>query len=68
MDQMIKDRRRVSYCGLIDSAIRSGSKLISTGDSTTRVLANQVLSDLLRLRREMPARRQYDVDIKNRKV
>jgi hypothetical protein len=60
MDQPIKERRRTSYSGLLESAIRSLTKLASSRDSMTKALANQALSDLLQLRRELPARRQFD--------
>ncbi|WP_019140054.1 hypothetical protein [Noviherbaspirillum massiliense] len=60
MSDTTKDRRRTSYSGLVESAIRSATKLASSHDSTTRTLANQVVSDLVLLRRELPARRQYD--------
>lgn len=68
MEEMTKERRRISYAGLLDSAIRSGSKLATTNDAGTRALANQLLADLFRLRREMPSRRRFDTDAKNEKA
>jgi hypothetical protein len=66
MEETVKDRRRTSYAGLLDSAIRGAAKLVSSRDAMTKSLANQVLADLMQLRREMPTRRQYDT--KSRKV
>jgi hypothetical protein len=60
MEKLVEDRRRVSYSGLLDSAIRSANKLISSRDSQTKILANQVLLDLMLLRREIPTRREFD--------
>lgn len=61
MQEPVKDRRRTSFSGLLDSAIRGVSKLTAANDPTTKSLANQVLKDLLQLRREIPARREYDM-------
>jgi hypothetical protein len=60
MEEPIKDRRRISYAGLLDSAIRSITKITSSSDPVAKALANQALSDLLKMRRERPARRQFD--------
>lgn len=60
-DDSKPDRRRMSYAGLIDSAIRSVSKLTTVGDAASKGLAHQALADLMRLRRSLPARRQQDI-------
>lgn len=60
MENAIKERRRTSYNGLLDSAIRGIGKLAASRDPAAKSLANQVLSDLVQLRREMPARREFD--------
>lgn len=60
MEQISKERRRTSYNGLLDAAIRGVGKLSSSHDPATRLLANQVLNNLTQLRRELPARRQFD--------
>lgn len=65
MDQPIKERRRLSQSGLLETAIRSAARLVSAQDATTRALANQMLSALMQLRRTMPQRRQ--ADLKTRK-
>ena len=62
MEDPVNDRRRTSYAGLLDSAIRSITKLASSSDSMTRTFANQALADLVKLRRVMPSRRQFDTN------
>lgn len=64
MDQPTTDRRRTSYNGLLDSAIRTATKLASVPDPLTKSLANQLLSDLTQLRRELPTRREYDTKVR----
>jgi hypothetical protein len=65
MDQPIKERRRLSQSGLLETAIRSAARLVSAQDATTRALVNQMLSALMQLRRTLPQRRQ--ADLKTRK-
>jgi hypothetical protein len=60
MDEMIKDRRRVSYSNLVESAMRSANQLFSSKDTVARSAASRVLSDLQKLRAEMPSRRKDD--------
>ena len=60
MDQPIKERRRTSYTGLLESAIRALTKIASSNDPMSRALANQALNDLLQLRRDLPTRREFD--------
>ena len=62
MEDPVNDRRRTSYAGLLDSAIRSITKLATSNDPITRTFANQALSDLIKLRRQMPSRRQHDTN------
>jgi hypothetical protein len=67
MQDPANDRRRTSYAGLLDSAIRSITKLAASSDPVTRTFANQALSDLVKLRRQMPSRRQFDTTNKDTK-
>jgi|GEM_PF-3224932 len=60
MDIRTQDRRRTSYVGLLDSAIRGINKLAAGRDPVSKSLAHQALSDLMQLRREMPSRREFD--------
>jgi hypothetical protein len=60
MDELIKDRRRVSYSNLLESAMRSANQLFSSKDTVARSAAGRVLSDLQKLRAEMPSRRKDD--------
>jgi hypothetical protein len=60
MDDTVKERRKTSYTGLLEGAIRALTKLASAPDPNTRSLANQALQDLLKMRRDMPTRRKYD--------
>ena len=56
----VKERRRMSHAGLLDSAIRMVAQLASSGDLNTRTLANRAMADLQKLRHEQPKRRQID--------
>jgi hypothetical protein len=60
MEKPVKERRRLSQIGLLDSAIRTTSQLAASRDLTTRSLANRVLGDLQQLRSEIPVRRLVD--------
>lgn len=60
MNELTKDRRRVSYSNLLESAMRSANQLFSSKDSVARSAASRVLSDLQKLRAEMPSRRKDD--------
>jgi hypothetical protein len=60
MNEQIKERRRVSQSSLLDTAMRSANQLFSSKDTSTRTAASRVLSDLQKLRAEMPHRRQDD--------
>jgi hypothetical protein len=60
MESPVKERRKTSYTGLLEGAIRVLIKLSASNDPNTRALANQALQDLLKMRRDLPARRQYD--------
>jgi hypothetical protein len=60
MQSPVKERRKTSYTGLLEGAIRILIKLSSSTDPNTRALANQALQDLLKMRRDMPTRRQFD--------
>ncbi len=60
MESPVKERRKTSFTGLLEGAIRALTKLASSTDPGTRALANQALQDLLKMRRDLPARRQYD--------
>ena len=62
MEDSANERRRTSYAGLLDSAIRSVTKLAASNDAMTRTFANQALADLVKLRRQMPSRRQFDTN------
>jgi hypothetical protein len=60
METPAEDRRKVSYSGLLDSVIGVATKLATTRDPMTKSLANQMLKDLVQLRRHMPVRRKFD--------
>jgi hypothetical protein len=60
MDEPIKDRRRMSHTGLIDSVIQLVGQMASSTDLNTRSLANRALADLRKLRTEIPSRRTND--------
>lgn len=60
MSSQEKERRRVCYSALVDNAIRSTNQLFATRDPNTRNSASRVLSDLQKLRAEIPQRRQDD--------
>jgi hypothetical protein len=60
MNEQTKERRRVSQSSLVDTAMRSASQLFASKDVSTRSAASRVLSDLQKLRAEMPSRRQDD--------
>lgn len=56
----VKERRRTSQTGLLDSAIRMVAQLAASNDLNTRTLANRSMADLQKLRHGMPKRRQVD--------
>ena len=56
----VKDRRRLSHSGVLDSAIRLVAQLTSSNDLNTRTIASRALAELQKLRHEMPKRRQAD--------
>lgn len=56
----VKERRRMSHAGLLESAIRMVAQLASSSDVNTRALANRALADLQKLRHEQPKRRRLD--------
>lgn len=56
----VRERRRMSHAGLLDSAIRMVAQLASSSDLNTRTLANRALADMQKLRHEQPKRRQLD--------
>jgi hypothetical protein len=60
MQMPTEDRRKVSYSGLLDSVIGAATKLSYANDQTTKCLANQMLKELLQLRRQIPVRRKVD--------
>ena len=60
MKEQIIERRRISYSSLLDTAMRSASQLFVLKDPVARSSASRVLSDLQKLRGEMPRRRQSD--------
>lgn len=62
----VKERRRMSHAGLLDSAIRMVAQLASSNDLNTRTLANRALADLQKLRHEQPRRRQVDAGTRHR--
>ena len=63
MEKDTENRRHMSQTGLLDSAIRSITKLTTVGDTASRGLAHQALADLIRLRRSLPARREDDLKV-----
>jgi hypothetical protein len=60
MEDQTKERRKLSHNALVESAIRICNQLSSSGDITTRSLANRMFSDLTQLRRGLPQRRQRE--------
>jgi hypothetical protein len=62
MEKLIEDRRRKSYSGLLDSSIQAAIKLAGLPDPMVKVLANQIITDLKQIRREIPARRKFDIE------
>lgn len=60
MKEQIIERRRISYSSLLDTAMRSANQLFVLKDPAARNSASRVLSDLQKLRGEMPQRRQSD--------
>jgi len=60
MDEPTKERRRVSYSTLLESAMRSANQLFSSKDTGARTAGSRVLSDLQKLRAELPNRRKDD--------
>jgi hypothetical protein len=68
MDQIIEERRRTPYSGLLDSAMRAASRLTMHPDPMTKSLANQIITDLKQIRRRMPARRKFDTEAPRKAV
>jgi hypothetical protein len=62
MEKPTEERRRASYAGLLDSAMRAAVKLSSLPDPVARALANQILTDLKQIRRLLPVRRKFDTE------
>lgn len=62
MSQIIEERRRTPYSGLLDSAMRAANRLTMHPDPMTKSLANQIITDLKQIRRRMPARRKFDTE------
>lgn len=62
MNQLDEERRRTSYSGLLDSAMRAASRLTTHPDPMAKSLANQIITDLKQVRRQMPARRKFDTE------
>ena len=62
----VKERRRMSHTGLLDSAIRMVAQLAAANEINTRALANRAMADLQKLRHEMPKRRQVDTSARFR--
>ena len=60
MEMPAEDRRTMSYSGSLDSVIRAATKLVTASDPMTKSLANQMLKDLVQLRRHLPVRRKFD--------
>ncbi|MBS0309213.1 MAG: hypothetical protein JSS58_09600 [Proteobacteria bacterium] len=58
------ERRRRSYSGLLDSAIRNASQLACSPDVKVRAMASQIVADLLQVRRELPVRRKTDASVR----
>lgn len=56
----VKERRRMSHSGVIDSAIRLIAQLTASNDLNTRTIASRALAELQKLRHDMPKRRQTD--------
>ncbi|OGB24493.1 MAG: hypothetical protein A3I66_10820 [Burkholderiales bacterium RIFCSPLOWO2_02_FULL_57_36] len=68
MSQIVEDRRRTPYFGLLDSAIRAASRLTTHPDPMTKSLGHQIISDLRQIRRQMPTRRKYDAEASRKTV
>ncbi|RJG04108.1 hypothetical protein [Noviherbaspirillum sedimenti] len=62
----VKERRRMSQAGLLDSAIRMVAQLTTSNDLHTRTIANRAMADLQKMRHEMPKRRQFDSTARHR--
>lgn len=62
MSQIVEDRRRTPYSGLLDSAMRAAIRLTTHPDPMTKSLANQIMTDLKQIRRQMPTRRKFDTE------
>jgi hypothetical protein len=62
MSQIVENRRRTSYPGLLDSAMRAAIKLAMHPDPMTKLLANQIITDLKQIRRQVPTRRKFDTE------
>lgn len=56
----VKERRRMSHSGVMDSAIRLVAQLTASNDLNTRTIASRALAELQKLRHDMPKRRQTD--------
>jgi hypothetical protein len=63
MSQNLEERRRTSFAGFLDSAMRAASRLTVHVDPAVRALANQIITDLKRIGREMPARCKFDSEV-----
>lgn len=62
MREIVEERRRTPCSGLLDSAMRAASKLTMHSDPMAKSLANQILTDLKQIRRQMPMRRKFDTE------
>ena len=60
MNKIDADRRRISLGGLLDSAVRTLTQLMSSNDMNTRTLAIRALADVQQARRLVPSRREHD--------
>jgi hypothetical protein len=68
MSEIVEDRRRTPYSGLLDSALRAASRLTMNPDPVTRALAHQIVTDLKQIRRQVPARRKFDAEAPRKAV
>lgn len=68
MNQIVEDRRRASYSGLLDSAMRTAARLATHHDPVAKSLANQIMTDLKQIRRQMPARRRFDTEAPRKNI
>lgn len=62
----LTERRRISHGGLLDSAIRMVAQLTASDNLHTRTIANRAMSDLQKLRHDMPKRRELDARSRHR--